>query len=294
MIVRTVRSVLAPFALTLAACGTAGGGSIVGPECVADVAPARETGIIAAPIELPSYYGRLAALAKGLPVRELVQIRSGNYRMPVIHIGPLGKRGRPRLLIVAGMRGNEPAAALAALSILADVRRSPERYSDVELHVITPASPIALLDQSPYGSFGCDVDRDFGRFRTPEARAIRAALQEISPRLVLTLHEGAHSRFSVVGDAAVPERWLRAAAAAAETEGLTLERPGFLGWFGDAGVAHAGWSAFPDGSLAAFAQSEKIGAMSSEGPGAIVDTRLRIACHLAATRALAREFGRKD
>jgi hypothetical protein len=89
------------------------------------------------------------------------------------------------LLVLAGVHGNEHAGLLAIPPILE--RWSAER---VRLVVITPVNPVGAAELSRYDAEGYDVNRDFVRFDTPEARLVRAVYERERPDFVISLHEG--------------------------------------------------------------------------------------------------------
>ncbi|MGH7860416.1 MAG: hypothetical protein ACREQY_24060, partial [Candidatus Binatia bacterium] len=84
------------------------------------------------PVNMESYYSRLEAVVTGLPFRQLARLQSGGFSLPIFHVGPAGGAGGRRLLVVAGVHGNEVAAPLAALGILADLHQRPALYEGVE------------------------------------------------------------------------------------------------------------------------------------------------------------------
>jgi len=89
------------------------------------------------------------------------------------------------LLVLAGVHGDEPAGLLAVPSILE--AWSSER---VRLVVITPVNPVGAAEDSRVNAGGKDINRDFMRFSTPEARAVRDVFDDVRPDFVISLHEG--------------------------------------------------------------------------------------------------------
>jgi hypothetical protein len=89
------------------------------------------------------------------------------------------------LLVLAGVHGNEHAGLLAVPHILD--RWSSER---VRLVVVTPVNPVGAAHLSRYNAEGYDINRDFVRFDTPEARLVRDVYERERPDFVISLHEG--------------------------------------------------------------------------------------------------------
>jgi hypothetical protein len=89
------------------------------------------------------------------------------------------------LLVLAGVHGNEHAGLLAIPEILA--RWDSER---VRLVAVTPVNPVGAAELSRYNAEGYDVNRDFVRFYTKEARLVRELYDRERPDFVISLHEG--------------------------------------------------------------------------------------------------------
>lgn len=89
------------------------------------------------------------------------------------------------LLVLAGVHGNEHAGLLAVPPILE--AWSSER---VRIVVITPVNPVGAAELSRVNAEGYDINRDFVRFLTPEARLVRDVFERERPDFVISLHEG--------------------------------------------------------------------------------------------------------
>ncbi len=89
------------------------------------------------------------------------------------------------LLVLAGVHGNELAGLLAVPKVL-------EAWSSslVRLVVITPVNPIGAAENKRHNGGGQDINRDFVRFATPEARVVRDVYDRVRPDFVIALHEG--------------------------------------------------------------------------------------------------------
>jgi hypothetical protein len=89
------------------------------------------------------------------------------------------------LLVLAGVHGDELAGVLAVPSIL-----EAWRSEHVRLVVLTPVNPVGVARGSRRNGGGHDINRDFVRFVTPEAGAVRDVFDEVRPDFVISLHEG--------------------------------------------------------------------------------------------------------
>ena len=89
------------------------------------------------------------------------------------------------LLVLAGVHGDEQAGLLAIPQVL-------EGWSSegVRLVVLTPVNPVGAAELSRFNADGYDINRDFVRFVTPEARLVRDVMDREKPDFVVSLHEG--------------------------------------------------------------------------------------------------------
>lgn len=246
------------------------------------------------PVSLEAYYAELLTSAGTLPRRKLARVPASAEEFPIYHFGPLGQSGGKRLLIIAGVHGNELAGLLAAPRILEDLAKGATQYAGVELHLIAPANPVGLKHLSRYNQQGCDINRDFGPFRTPEAEAVRNVLNSNPPDLILALHEGPQDGFFVIATQGTPLAFAEAAIAGAVSAGfalgtrsflgLRLERPGMMreGW-----LITAGKRLLRIRTLGAYARSQGIPVVTTESPWAGPDLDRRVDAQLAAIRSVA-------
>lgn len=270
-------------------------------RCPAD-GPVAETELAMhlEPVPLDGYYADLLASAHALAVREVARVGDGGAvgRWPIYHIGPAGTAGGRRLLVVAGVHGNEIAGVLAAPRILHDLRTRPADYAGVELHLVAPANPVGLYHLSRYDAAGCDVNRDFGRFRTPEATAIRDVLASVAPELVVALHEGPQPGFHAVASRRVPPALTRRIAAEVAAAGIPLATRSFFGsalrtpGVGQEGRLMTGCKALLGlDTLGLHGERHGVGVVTAESPYGSTDLPRRIEAQLITVRAVARALG---
>lgn len=150
--------------------------------------PARETelGIVPLGFDLASYAEQLRGVGAPFRVATLAELEHAGRTHPMLCV-----RSAPapaRLVVLAGVHGNEQAGLLAIPEVLA--RASKRNLDAVQLVVITPVNPVGAAELSRYDAHGYDVNRDFHRFDTPEARAVRVVFEERMPDFVVSLHEG--------------------------------------------------------------------------------------------------------
>jgi hypothetical protein len=149
-------------------------------------APETELGIVPLGFELDAYADELRELSDRYDVSTLAELDYRGRSHPVLRVGTRNPDADKRLLVLAGVHGNEHAGLLAVPEILG---RATERPS-VELVVVTPVNPVGAAELSRYNADGYDINRDFERFATPEARVVRDVFEERRPDFVVSLHEG--------------------------------------------------------------------------------------------------------
>ncbi len=215
--------------------------------------PAREEelGLVELPFDLDAYVAELAAFeGERFAVRREAELSYDGRLHPMITLRSRAP-ARATLLVIAGIHGNERASLLAVPEILQ--RFEPAR--GVRLVMIAPANPIGAQQLSRYNAHGYDINRDFKRFETEEARAIRAVYERERPDFVISLHEGPHDATFMFTNHYVPRTVVNrtlAALAAAGTKlatrdyfGLPLSPPGLSAWTRLTRAVHTLWAVAP-------------------------------------------------
>jgi hypothetical protein len=128
------------------------------------------------------------------------------------------------LLVLAGVHGDEQAGLLAIPPLLE--AHTSER---VRLVVVTPVNPVGAARRSRVGSGGHDINRDFIRFRTPEARVVRDVFTRERPAFVISLHEGPQRGTFMFANRFVDEALARALCEDLSRGGTTLARKDYFG-----------------------------------------------------------------
>jgi hypothetical protein len=151
---------------------------------------------------------------------------------PILRIRSRNFDAKKTLLVLAGVHGNEHAGLLAVPDILAGF----DDKGPVRLVVVTPVNPVGAAELSRYNGDGYDINRDFERFDTKEARAVAKVYAEEEPDFVVSLHEGPQDATFMFAnrfvDPALAERLLDAMKrggtelATRDYFGMTLRPPG--------------------------------------------------------------------
>lgn len=137
-------------------------------------------------LDLDLYLDQIRAFAgPRFAVSTVASLEHGARVLPILAARSSADAGAPTLLVLAGVHGDERAGIVAVPAILA-----AWSSSRVQLVVITPVNPVGAARGTRSGFTGHDINRDFLRFATPEARAVRAIYDEVRPAFVISLHEG--------------------------------------------------------------------------------------------------------
>jgi murein peptide amidase A len=120
--------------------------------------------------------------------------------------------GPDAVLVIGGIHGNEPTSVDVARSLVDELRADPALATGHTVAVIVNANPDAYERRTRTNANGIDVNRNFpaanfkparrrGPFRggdtpasEPETRAILAAIEQIQPRLLISIHSIDHGR----------------------------------------------------------------------------------------------------
>lgn len=136
---------------------------------------------------------------------------------------------RKSLLVLCGIHGNEYAGLLAVPLLLERFSANPECFAHLDLSFVTPVNPVGAQERSRYNAEGYDVNRDFKRFDTPEARAVRRAIDEAEPDFILGLHEGPHDGSFMFANHEVDPALARPVLEKLEQSGTRLATVDYLG-----------------------------------------------------------------
>jgi len=94
-----------------------------------------------------------------------------------------------RVLVLAGLHGNETAGVEYVLTLIQRLRSTPESTTSYDLDIIPMINPWGWVHDRPLTQDGIDIGADFIGFDSPEARIIRRFLREKRYDLVLDLRE---------------------------------------------------------------------------------------------------------
>jgi hypothetical protein len=197
----------------------------------AETYPARETemGIVPLPFDLDRYVETIRGVAGArfeVATEATVTYRDRDH--PILSLRSRGEskttKTKKTLLVLAGVHGNEHAGLLAVPPIL-ETWSSP----NVRLVVLTPVNPVGAAEVSRFNAEGYDVNRDFVRFATTEARVVRDVYDRERPDFVISLHEGPQDATFMFTNRFVDAALGRALCDALADGGTTLAEKDYFG-----------------------------------------------------------------
>ena len=116
-------------------------------------------------------------------------------KFPILQLDWNRGKADKRLLVLAGVHGNEIAGTLAILDLVEDIKHRPDSYKNWHIQIITPVNPVGVAYQSRYNEDGRDLNRDFKDFQAVGARLQRDVVEAFNPTIVVTLHESSDKDF---------------------------------------------------------------------------------------------------
>jgi hypothetical protein len=258
-----------------------------GPEAAADL------GIRRIPMDLDEFYAAVRSRAARFELVQLGAVRDAGRDRPILAIRHRGSLARQRILVVAGIHGNETAGLLAIPAFLELLEEDRSEYESWDVEIIAPANPVGVVHGSRYNGDGCDLNRDFGDPRTYEVRLIRESIAAWSPDLIVSLHEGPQDGYLLVVTSRGSRRVAEAAVRAVRERGITLARKHFAGSsLGTPGLSAEGrgtdfmkW-ALGLHTLGRFAASLGIGTYTTETSWSSENFEERILAHVVTLQAI--------
>ena len=259
--------------------------------------PARETalGIVPLGLELDAYVREVHGYADRFAITTLGEIAYRDASYPVLEVRA-AREGAKRLLVLAGVHGNEHAGLLAVPAIL-------ERWAEhpVDLTIITPVNPVGAAHLSRYNGEGYDINRDFVRFDTEEARIVREVFERLRPDFVISLHEGPQDATFMFANRAVDPALAARLLEAMEAGGVTLATTDYFGrTLAPAGYAPLGPIAYglswiwarTLGMMAPgmYADARRVPALTLESSWRLPSREARVRAHVELVLAVAREL----
>lgn len=193
--------------------------------------PARDgsLGVVSLGYEAESYEARLRTYEGrfNVEVRGEIPFRAETHRVLSITAGRAD--AEQRLLVLAGVHGNEQAGLLAVFDLLDSLDSPRTELRNVAVLILTPVNPVGAAWFSRYNGEGYDINRDFVRFGTVEARIVREVFDTFRPTFVVSLHEGPQDATFMFTNTAVEPTLARRLLSTLEARGTVLATHDYFG-----------------------------------------------------------------
>ena len=188
-------------------------------------APDEGLGVVPLGYEPDAFADEVRAFRDRYDVVEEGRVAYRGVTRPILSVSSPSTKPTKRLLVVSGIHGNEQAGILSVPEIL----ERYDRTGPVALRVLTPVNAVGAAELSRCNADGYDVNRDFIRVRTEEARLVRRAFDEFRPDFVLSLHEGPQDAAFLFANRHVDPALARRLLAALEAGGTKLATKDYFG-----------------------------------------------------------------
>jgi murein peptide amidase A len=182
--------------MTRSACRTVAPAAVMTLCCLLAVSCAnghREpyTGVEPAVRDLAGFESDLRAAVGEAPGASLVQagMAAGEFDAPVWLVRIERQGASRRVLLCAGIHGNEPAGPAFALEAVRSLCADASLFPDASFDVVALLNPWGWSRDVRYDRAGIDPNRDFATFASDTARAVRQVAAGRRYDLVLDHHE---------------------------------------------------------------------------------------------------------
>lgn len=169
------------------------------------------------------------ALKESIFANKVIEsVRYNSKDFPIFQLDWGNADSDKRLLILAGVHGNEFAGTLSILDILNDVKKHADKYAPWNIRIIAPVNPVGLVYQSRYDQDGYDLNRDFKEFCSVGARLQREVIEDFKPTIVVTMHESPDEGFYMFSEGRLPQQFKTAIATKLTSASIPLAKTNFL------------------------------------------------------------------
>lgn len=140
----------------------------------------------------------------GFASKTVAEFLYRDKKYPITQLDMAGTNVKKKLLIFAGVHGNEVAGVLAVKDLLGKFKKNPELYDEWSIRILTPVNPVGVSYMSRYNKDGYDINRDFKEFATLEARLQRDTITDYEPDILVTFHESPKDGFFIFSEGKLP------------------------------------------------------------------------------------------
>ncbi len=145
--------------------------------------------------DLPGLYNELnkmTGLSKNLSLQEIGNITYDGFKSSILHVAyrsPDSSKKKYKILIEAGIHGNEPAGVAFVRELIGRLADGSTPLADYDLDIIPVVNPWGWSHDIRFNMAGIDINRDFSSHHSQEARIIINFFKDRRYDLVMDLHE---------------------------------------------------------------------------------------------------------
>lgn len=184
-------------------------------------------------VDLNTYYQQLVSLSSThfhMDTVEIIQYK--NQDLPIIELSKINKSvnsNQKKLLVLAGVHGNESAGTLAILELLSLYNNNPSKFDEWSLKIVTPINPAGTIEMSRYNECGCDLNRKVKKSSQKGIVLQRKIIDSFKPDAIITLHEAPSPDFLIHSNKHLKDKLLFQLLEDIENMGITLATEDYLG-----------------------------------------------------------------
>lgn len=184
-------------------------------------------------IDLSDYYHQIKTLSSEyFRVDTIETIHYKNQDYPILEITKRlesNKETQKKLLVLAGVHGNESAGTLAILELLKNYNINPSKYNEWDLKIISPVNPAGTVEMSRYNECGCDLNRKVKKSTQKGIVLQRTIIDSFNPDVIVTLHEAPQANFLIHSNKLLDDELLFQILNDTENNGIVLSTEDYFG-----------------------------------------------------------------
>lgn len=182
-------------------------------------------------IDLDNYYSEIDELSTPyFKIDTLETVTYKNKAYPVLSLTQNESKSLDKkLLIVAGVHGNESGGTLSILELLKQYNANPHRFKNWNIKIITPVNPVGTAQMSRYNECGCDLNRKVNSSSQKGIVIQRNVMINFNPDIVVSMHEAPSAGFLIHSNKYLNDELLVKMLQETEEKGIQLSTKDYLG-----------------------------------------------------------------
>jgi len=186
-------------------------------------------------VNLATYYENLKVIAqKYFHIHILDTVTYKNNTYPIYELTKIqhttnNQESEKKVLLLAGVHGNETGGILAVIEFLKEFNKNPSRFHDWSIKIVTPINPVGSTEMSRYNEYGYDLNRNIKNSSQTGAVLQRSVIDTYQPDALINLHESPSSGFFMHSNDLLEDTLLFKILKDIEDQGIMLATKDYLG-----------------------------------------------------------------